>query len=54
MTVVTTSPIPGLVNEGDSVRACVQYDTLPSTEVTVVLQSRSGGTGGAQGMKLTC
>ena len=46
-----TDANPRLVNEGDSVIACVQYDPPPSTEVTIVLQSRSGGTGAAQGMK---
>ena len=43
-----------MVNEGGRVRACVRYDSPPSTEVTVVLQSiaRSGGPVAAQGMKL--
>ena len=42
---------PLLVNEGETVTACVRYDSSPSTEVEIILQSRSGGTGAAQGMK---
>ena len=51
ITALVTVISPLLVNEGGIVTACVRYDSPPSTQVEIILQTRSGGTGAAQGMK---